>query len=80
MDDFYTTAGNFLNDNPGQLTNKQTALIPWVQSIVIQHYVLGKMVFFQDQDNYLDLYRYLNDFIALCLTQGLNHTIGDDIQ
>ena len=80
MDDFYTTASNFLKDEPGQLTNEQTALIPWVQSIVIQHYVLGKEVFFQGQDNYIDLYQYLDDFIALYLTLGLNRTIGDDIQ
>ncbi len=35
----YTTASSFLKDEPGQLTNKQTALIPWVQSIVIQHLI-----------------------------------------
>jgi hypothetical protein len=43
----------------------QTTLIPWVQSIVIKHYVLGKEVFFQGQDNYIGLYRYLDDFVAL---------------
>jgi hypothetical protein len=45
----------------------QTTLIPWVQSIVIKHYVLGKEVFFQGQDNYIGLYRYLDDFVALWL-------------
>jgi hypothetical protein len=43
---FYATARNFLKDIPGQPSSKQTALIPWVQSIVIQHYMLGKTVFF----------------------------------
>jgi hypothetical protein len=38
------------------------------------------MVFFGGQNNYIDLYQYLDDFIALYLTEGLNHTIGDDIQ
>ena len=71
-DDFYTTASNFIRNNePGQPTDDQTALIPWVQSIVIKHYVLGKEVFFQGQDNYVDLYRYLNDFLALYLTLRL---------
>jgi hypothetical protein len=46
MDDFYTTAKHFLEDNTQQVTSDQMALIPWVQSIVIQDYVLGKMVFF----------------------------------
>ena len=78
-DDFYTTARHFLEDNTEQVTSDQTALIPWVQSIVIQHYVLGKMVFFQDKDNYIDLYWYLDDFIALYLSNGLNCTMGDDI-
>jgi hypothetical protein len=77
---FYTTASNFLKDSPGQPTSEQTALLPWVQSIVIQHYILGKMVFFQGQDIYVDLYWYLNDFIALYLTQGINCTVGNNIQ
>jgi hypothetical protein len=38
------------------------------------------MVFFQGQDNDAYLYQYLDDFIALYLTEGLNHTVGDDIQ
>ena len=81
LDDFYTTASNFLRNNePGQLTDDQTALIPWVQSIVIKHYVLGKEVFFQGQDNYIDLYRYLNDFLALYLMLNLCRTIGNDLQ
>jgi hypothetical protein len=57
----------------------QTTLIPWVQSIVIKHNVIRKEVLFWRQDNYVDLYRYLNDFIALYLTFGLHSTIGDDI-
>jgi hypothetical protein len=80
MDDFYTTASNFLKDEPGQLTNDQTALIPWVQSVIIKHYVLRKEVIFQGQDNYIDLYQYFNDFLALYLTLGLCLTIGDNIQ
>jgi hypothetical protein len=43
MDVFYTTAKNFLKDVAGEQSSKQTSLIPWVQSIVIQHYVLGKI-------------------------------------
>jgi hypothetical protein len=46
LDNLYTTASNFLRNNePGQPTDNQTALIPWVQSIVIKHYVLGKECF-----------------------------------
>jgi hypothetical protein len=71
----------FSKDEPGLPTNgEQTALIPWAHSIVIQHYVLGNEVFFRGPDNYVDLYWYLNDFIALYLTQGLNCTIGNDTQ
>jgi hypothetical protein len=45
--DFYATARHFLDDDTEQVTGKQTALIPWVQSVVIRHYVLGRrMVFF----------------------------------
>jgi hypothetical protein len=44
--DFYTTARHFLDEDTEQVTGDQTALIPWVQSIVIPHYVLGRMVFF----------------------------------
>jgi hypothetical protein len=65
-DDFYTTACNFIRNNePGLPMDHQTALIPWVQSTVIKHYVLGKQVLFCRQDNYIGLYRYLNDFLAL---------------
>jgi hypothetical protein len=77
--DFYATDRHFLYDDAEQVTGDQMALIPWVQSIVIRHYVLGRMVFFQNQNNYIDLYQYLDDFIVLYLTEGLNHTIGDDI-
>jgi hypothetical protein len=35
MDDFYTTARHFLEDDTEQVTSDQMALIPWVQSIVI---------------------------------------------
>jgi hypothetical protein len=59
--------------------DNQTALIPWIQSIVIKHHVLGKKVLVRGQDNYVSLYRYLDDFIALYLTFGLCHTIGNDI-
>jgi hypothetical protein len=49
-DDFYTTASNFFRNNkPGLLTDNQTALIPWVESIVIKHYVLGKDILFADK-------------------------------
>ncbi len=34
-------------------------------------YILGKEVFFQGQDNYIDLYRYLDDFLALYLMLNL---------
>jgi hypothetical protein len=46
MDDFYTTDSHFLEDDAEQLTRDQMALIPWAQSVVIRHYVLGKSVFF----------------------------------
>jgi hypothetical protein len=50
LDDFYTTASNFFRNNkPGLLTDNQTALIPWVESIVIKHYVLGKDILFADK-------------------------------
>jgi hypothetical protein len=46
-DDFYTTACNFIRNNePRHLMDHQTTLIPWVQSIVIKHDVLGKEVLF----------------------------------
>jgi hypothetical protein len=35
--DFYTTARNFLDDDTEQVTGDETALIPWVQSVVIRH-------------------------------------------
>jgi hypothetical protein len=70
----------FRNNKPGQLTDNHTALIPWVQSIVIKHYALGKEVFFQGQDNYVDLYRYLNDFLTLYLMLNLRCTVGNDLQ
>jgi hypothetical protein len=57
----------------------QTALTPWVQSIVIKHYVLGKELHFHGQDNYVGLYRYLNDFLVLFLTLSLCHTISNDL-
>jgi hypothetical protein len=79
-DDFCTTASNFnRNSKPRWLTDHQTASIPWVQSIVIKHYILGKEVFFHGQDNYVDLYRYLEDFLAQYLMLGLCRTIGDDL-
>jgi hypothetical protein len=67
----YTTTSNFIwNHKPDLCTEDQTTLIPWVQSIVIKHYILGKEVFFWGQDNYIGLYRYLDDFVALYLTYG----------
>jgi hypothetical protein len=82
LDNFYTTASNFLQNNkPKQLADDHTTLVPaWVQSIVIKHYVLGKEVFFQGQNNYVDFYRYLNDFLALYLMLNLCYTISDDLQ
>jgi hypothetical protein len=44
--DFYTTARHLLDNNTEQVTSDQMALIPWVQCVVIQHYVLGRMMFF----------------------------------
>jgi hypothetical protein len=80
-DDFYTTASNFIRHNkPKQLTDDQTILIPWVQSILIKHYILRKEVGFQGQDNYVDLYQYLNHFLALYLMLGLSHTICNNLQ
>jgi hypothetical protein len=77
---FYATASNFIqNHKPNLCTEDQTILIPWVQSIVIKHYILGKEVFFWGHNNYVGLYRYLNDFVALYLTYGLRCIIGDDI-
>jgi hypothetical protein len=70
--DFYTTARNFFDDHTEQVTGDQMALIPWVQSVVIRHYILGRMVYFQNENNYLDLYWYLDDLIALYLTEGFN--------
>jgi hypothetical protein len=59
-DDFYTTASNFIRNNKPRLpTNHQTAFIPWVKSVVIKHYVLGKEVLLCRQDKYIDLYRQL---------------------
>jgi hypothetical protein len=80
----YTTTSNFIwNHHKAYLcTEDETTLIPWAQSIVIaviKHYILGKEVFFQGQDNCIGLYRYLDDFVALYLTYGLKHIIGDGI-
>jgi hypothetical protein len=76
----YTTASNFIWNHEANLCMEdQTTLIPWVQSIVIKHYVLGKEVFFQGQDNYVCLYRYLDDFVALYLTYGLRCIISNSI-
>ncbi len=38
------------------------------------------MVYFQNKNNYVDLYQYLDDFIALFLIEGFNRNMGDDIQ
>jgi hypothetical protein len=54
----------------------QTTVIPWVQSVVIKHYVLGTEVLFHGEGNYIGLYRYLDYFLALYLTLGLCCTIG----
>jgi hypothetical protein len=64
----------------GQPTDNQTTLIPWVQRIVIKHYNLGKEVFFWGQNNYVDLYRYLNDFLALYVMLSLGRTMGNDLK
>ncbi len=80
-DEFYITASNFIRNNEPRLpTDHQTALIPWVPSVVIKHYVLGKEVLFCRQDNYIDLYRYLDDSLALYLTLSLCCTISDDFE
>jgi hypothetical protein len=79
-DDVYTTASNLIRNNePALLTDHQTAFIPWVQSIVIKHYLLGKEVLFHGEDNYIGLYRYLDDFLALYLMLALCCTIGNDL-
>jgi hypothetical protein len=79
-DNFYTQAHNFIQTHkPGHHRDYQTTFIPWVQSIVIKHYVLGKEVLFWGQDDYVGHYRFLNDFIALYLTFSLGHTIGNKI-
>jgi hypothetical protein len=57
----------------------QTTLIPWVQSVVIKHYILGREELFHGQGNYIALYRYLDNFLALYLMLSLCHTIGDDL-
>ncbi len=77
---FYTAASDFIQiHEPGLHRDNQTALIPWIQTIVIKHYILGKEVFFQGQDNYVGLYRYLDNFVALYLIYSLGCIIGDDI-
>jgi hypothetical protein len=38
------------------------------------------MVYFRNENNYVDLYRYLDNFIALYLTEGFNCTMGNDIR
>jgi hypothetical protein len=43
-----------------------------------EHCNQRKEVLFQGQDNYIGLYRFLDDFIVLYLTFGLGHTKGDD--
>jgi hypothetical protein len=61
----YTTASDFIwTHKPDLCMENQTALFPWVWSIVIKHYVLGKEVFFWGQYNYFGLYRYLDNFVA----------------
>jgi hypothetical protein len=43
----YTTAGDFIQNHESDLcTEDQITLIPWIQSIVIKHCILGKEVFF----------------------------------
>jgi hypothetical protein len=53
-DNFYIQAHNFIwtHEPAGHYRDYQTTLIPWVQSIVIKHYVLVKEKLFQAQDYY----------------------------
>jgi hypothetical protein len=46
--DFYELANNFIwTHEPGIHMHHYNTLIPWVQSVVIKHYVLGREVFFR---------------------------------
>jgi hypothetical protein len=54
--------------------------IPWVQSVVIIQYVLGKLVYFRGQNNFPGIYRFIDDFLSAYFTKFLNYTIGDQLQ
>jgi hypothetical protein len=54
--------------------------IPWVQSIVVIQYALGKLVYFRGQNNFPRIYRFIDDFLSAYFTKFLNYTIGDQLQ
>jgi hypothetical protein len=53
--------------------------IPWVQSVVVIKYALGKLVYFRGQNNFPRINRFIHDFLAAYFTKFLNYTIGDQL-
>jgi hypothetical protein len=53
--------------------------IPWVQSVVVIQYALGKPVYFRGQNNFPRIYRFIDDFLSAYFTKFLNYTIGDQL-
>ncbi len=54
--------------------------IPWVQSVVVIQYALGKLVYFRGQDNFPGLYRFIDDFLSAYFTKFFNYTIRDQLR
>ncbi len=44
--------------------------IPWVQSVVLIQYALGKLVYFKGQNNFHKLYRFINEFFVSILHEN----------
>jgi hypothetical protein len=53
--------------------------IPWVKSVVVIQYTLGKLVYFRGQNNFPRIYRFMDKFLSAYFMKFFNYTIGDQL-
>jgi hypothetical protein len=77
---FINAVNEFIHEYERGIGKNDQTPIPWVQSVVVIQYGLGKLVYFRGQNNFPGIYRFIDDFLSAYFTKFLNYTIEDQLQ